>query len=145
MGYKSKNWDTHTKEASFFILEKGIFKNLNVASLGYVTSRSLDPRFHNKVYKYSITLGPKEQGKQDSYYEIYDVACLEGIDITQEEISSGKCLVLVLFLDTNPKNLYSQVYGYNKAVSDKLGDTSSVEDIMHDYRNAIIVGKVKIQ
>lgn len=143
MGYKSKLWDRESVEAPYFALEKGIYKNLNVASLGYVVDLVLDERLNNKTYKYTVKLGPIDTGKTEVHYTIYDVACIEGVEITKEEIDSGNCLVLIVFLDTNPKNLYAQVHGYNKKVSDKLGDTSGVQDIMHDYRNAVIIGKLK--
>jgi hypothetical protein len=145
MGYKTKIWDRKSPESPYFLLEKGIFKNLNVASVGYVVDRFLDSRFNNKVHKYTVKLGPIDTGKEEVHYTVYDVACIEGIDITEEDISSGKCLVLVIFLDTNPKNIYSMVHGYNQRVSDKLGTTEGVEDIMHDYRNAVIIGKLKVQ
>lgn len=145
MGYKNKSWIKESSEAPFFILEKGIYANLNVSSIGYVVGMANDDRLSNKVKKYTVKFGPIITGKNKEQYISYDVACLDHVTITQEEINSGKCIVMVVFLDTNPKNIYKAVHGVNTNVDDKLGTDLGVENIMHDYRNGVIVGKLKIE
>jgi len=145
MGYKNKSWIKESSEAPFFILEKGIYKNLNVSSLGYVVSMTDDDRLSGKVKKYTVKFGPVVADKNKIDYVTYDVACLSHVTITQEEINSGKCIVMVVFLDTNPKNFYKSVHGVNTNIDDKLGSDLGVENIMHDYRNGVIIGKLKIE
>lgn len=144
MGYKNKKWIKESPEAPFFILEKGIYKGLNVSSLGYVTGMSDDSRLANKVKKYTVQLGPIVKGKTEVNYTVYDVACLEHITITQEEINTGKCIVMLVFLDTNPKNFYQSVNSVNDKIINKLSTDVGVENILHDYRSGVIVGKLKI-
>lgn len=144
MGYKPKDWIKESQEAPFFILERGIYRNLNVSSLGYVVSKQDDVRLDNKVETYTVKIGPVTKGKDVAMNTIYDVACLEGINITQEEINSGNCVVMLVFLDTNPTNFYKMIHGANERVDDKLATDENVEDILHDYRNAVIVGKLKV-
>jgi hypothetical protein len=143
MGYKNKTWLKESQEAPFFVLEKGIYKNLNVSTLGYVVSMSDDERLDKKVKKYKVKAGPIITGKTEEDYTIYDVSCLSHITITQEEINSGKCIVMVAFLDTNPKNFYKSINSANVKVEDKLSNDLGVENILHDYRNGVIVGKLK--
>ena len=144
MGYKNKSWLQESQEAPFFILEKGIYKGLNVSTLGYVVGMSNDERLSNKVKKYKVKAGPIISGKQEVDYTLYDVACLDNVVITQEDINSGKCIVMIVFLDTNPKNFYQSVNSSNVKIEDKLSNDSGVEDILHDYRNGVIIGKLKI-
>lgn len=149
MGYKPKTYNNKSPEAPYFLLEKGIYKNLNVASLGYVISREDDSRFLNKTvrpYKYKVKLGPIDEsgGKNLADNTIYGVTCLEGVDITEEEINTGRCAVLILFLDNYPGNFYKNVGDAYKPLDYKLGDTSGAEDIYHDCRNGIIIGKLKL-
>lgn len=145
MGYKNKTWLKESSEAPFFILEQGIYKGINVSSLGYVIGSSSDERIANKTKKYIVKLGPIVSGKTVVDNTIYDVACLDHINITQEDISSGKCVVMVAFLDTNPKNFYNSIHGFNKNVDDKLGTDKGVENILHDYRNGVIIGKLRLE
>ena len=145
MGYKSKNIIKESPEAPYFLLEKGIYMGLNVSTLGYVVGMSDDSRLDNKVKRYSVKAGPIVTGKSEVDYTLYDVACLEGVTISQEDINSGKCIVMIVFLDTNPSNFYKSIHSYNTKVEDKLGDDVGLKDILHDYRNGVIVGKLKIQ
>lgn len=145
MGYKPKTWIKESSEAPFFILEKGIYMNLNVSSLGYVVGQEADTRMAGKTMNYTVKVGPITKGKTITTNTIYNVACLEHVVITPEEIASGKCAVMLVFLDNNPSNFYNAVHGFNQNVDDKLSTDKEVEDIMHDYRNAVIVGKLKVQ
>lgn len=145
MGYKKKSWLSESQEAPYLVLEKNIYKNLNVSTIGYVVAQDDDERFNNKVKKYTVKAGPIVGSNPVENYTLYNVACVEGVTITQEEINSGMCIVVVLFLDTNPNNLYKSVHSYNTKIEDKLKTDSGVENIMHDYRNGVIIAKLKIQ
>ena len=128
MGYKNS---TLRKEESGYAILKNrefIFRNLNVASLGYIVSINSDG-------SYNIQLSPKVNDLSLQELTIYKVLKLDGLNLAVGDI------VLVLFLDTPYKKVIEYKPSYDKLKS--LVELNDIEkDTLHDYRNAIIIGKV---
>ena len=128
MGYKNS---TLRKEENGYAILKNrefIFRNLNVASLGYIIGTNTDGT-------YNIQLSPKVNGLSLQELTIYKVLKLEGLTLAVGDI------VLLLFLDTPYKKAIEYKPSYDKLKS--LVELNDIEkDTLHDYRNAIIIGKV---
>lgn len=128
MGYKNS---TLRKEESGYAILKNrefIFRNLNVASLGYIVGINSDG-------SYNIQLSPKVNDLNLQELTIYKALKLDGLTLAVGDI------VLVLFLDTPYKKAIEYKPSYDKLKS--LVELNDIEkDTLHDYRNAIIIGKV---
>lgn len=130
MGYRSMNIDKENPAYGIFKNREWIFKNLNVASLGYVTY------VNNGGSLYEVQLSPMLSGKTKKDYYIRKVRVLEGLEIKKGD------LVLVLFLDTFEEKAFLYEDQYNRTgVVPELSEKES--DILHDYSCGIIIGKVK--
>lgn len=105
MGYSYKNIDKRRQEAPFLILEKNIYKNLNVGTIAKV----LD------IYNGGMKLQTVPTGINLSVK----------YTLVEETYNRGD-LVLVLILDN---------YG-----TEDLNEIT--ENILHDYRNAVVLGKL---
>lgn len=128
MGYKNS---TLRKEENGYAILKNrefIFRNLNVASLGYIIGANSDGT-------YNIQLSPKVNDYTLKELTIYKVLKLDGLTLVVGDI------VLLLFLDTPYKKAIEYKPSYDKLKS--LVELNDIEkDTLHDYRNAIIIGKV---
>lgn len=112
MGYNYKNIDKRRQEAPFLILERNIYENLNVGVIAKVVD----------TYEGGVKLKSlPEEVYFDASYSLVNYNTKD----TKITYSKGD-LVVVMFLDK---------YGVKE-----LTDTSKY--IMHDYKNAVIVGKV---
>ena len=113
MGYNYKNIDKKRQEAPFLILERNIYENLNVGVLAKVVD----------TYEGGVKL---KSLPGETYFDASYSLSEYIYDTTKETYSKGD-LVVVMFLDN---------YGVKE-----LTDTSKY--IMHDYKNAVILGKVE--
>lgn len=113
MGYNYKNIDKKRQEAPFLILERNIYENLNVG----VVAKVID------TYEDGVKL---KSLPGETYFDASYSLSEYIYDTTKETYSKGD-LVVVMFLDN---------YGVKE-----LTDTSKY--IMHDYKNAVILGKVE--
>ena len=112
MGYNYKDIDKRRQEAPFLILERNIYENLNVGIIAKVVD----------TYEGGVKLKSlPEEVYFDASYSLVNYNTKD----TKITYSKGD-LVVVMFLDK---------YGVKE-----LTDTSKY--IMHDYKNAVIVGKV---
>ena len=119
MGYKYKIIDDRRQEAPFLILEKDIYQNLNVCTLAQIVD----------VYSggYKLKSIPKGIMFESNYVMREMEHYIEDRTYTVDEMTYVKGdLVLVIMLDN---------YGTEEL-------TEVTETIMHDYRNAVILGKV---
>lgn len=130
MGYKSMSVDKENPAYGIFKNREWIFKNLNVASLGYVTYVG-----EGSTY-YEVQLSPILPGKTKKDYYIRKVKVLEGLEITKGD------LVIVLFLDNYGEKAltYEDQYSRMGTVPEL---TEKESDILHDYSCGVIIGKVK--
>lgn len=131
MGYRYTSMDKENPAYGIFKNREWIFKNLNVASLGYVTY------VNEEEPTYEVQLSPMLPGKTKKDYYIRKVKVLENVG----EISKGD-LVMVVFLDDYGEKalLYQDRYSRTGEVPEL---TDKEKDILHDFSCGVIIGKVK--